>query len=61
MAGGVQVMATVSFERNVVINDSKKIAEIKSALEKEPVIITVKNEQASEENKRQVIKKWFCR
>ncbi len=54
-------MATVSFERNVVINDSKKIAEIKSALEKEPVIITVKNEQASEENKRQVIKKWFCR
>lgn len=52
-------MATVSFDKHLIISDSKKIEDINAALNKEAKKIVIKEDKSLNERK-ELIKKWFC-
>lgn len=54
-------MAIVLFERNVVITDPKKVAELKSALNSKPKKVEPKSMAEDKTKKEELLKKWFCR
>ena len=59
--GGVENMATISFDRNVVIKDPKVVADIESALRCEPKKISCEKIVVDNKKKEEIINKWFCR
>ena len=54
-------MATISFDRNVVIKDPKVVADIESALRCEPKKISCEKIVVDNKKKEEIINKWFCR
>lgn len=54
-------MAIISFERNVVITDPKKVAELESALSSKPKKVEPKSTTEDKAKKEELLKRWFCR